>query len=159
MEDRLTLHPTWPFSLGSAVKTARYTLGLPSPVGTDSDTMWNTMQRHLKLSSNSSRCKHCWTASRHVVGHLHSAAHSWARSLTAQESFLHGAGSLHGHEQPLWMNNGTKRGVGRRGAAAAFGYEQHGLKAPNWRWKGLTTDVSRVIQGPKENPGHSLVML
>lgn len=53
------------------------------------------------VNSNSVQWKHCWTASRLLVGHLRTAANGQASSLTAQESFLHGEGSLQRHVQPL----------------------------------------------------------
>lgn len=58
--------------------------GVCLPMGTDSDMMGNMMWRHLKLL-NPVMCEYCWTASRHVVEHLCTTAHSQGWALTAQE--------------------------------------------------------------------------
>lgn len=53
------------------------------------------------VNSNPVQCKHRWTASRLVIGHLCTAAKGQTWCLTAQESFHHGEGSLQRHVQPL----------------------------------------------------------
>lgn len=61
------------------------------------------------VNSNSAQCKHCWTASKLVVGHLCSTANGQTGFLTAQESFLHGEGSLQRHVQPFnWGATGWR---------------------------------------------------
>lgn len=82
------------------------------------------------VNSNSVRCKHRWTASR-LVGHLCTAAHSQARSLTAQESFRHGEGSLQRSATTQLRMNRMKRCVRSQGTTAVFSHDQHGLKARN----------------------------
>lgn len=61
------------------------------------------------VNYNSVQCKHRWTASRRVVGHLCAAANDQAWSLTAQESLHHGEGSLQRHVQQLnWRATGWR---------------------------------------------------
>lgn len=98
------MRATWPILLGSVVNTTSQTLRLFSPVGTESDTRHDRehdTETSETVNSNSVQCKHRWTASRLVVGHLCTAANGQAWFLTAQESFLQGEGSLQRHVQPL----------------------------------------------------------
>lgn len=80
------------------------------------------------VNSNSVRCKYRWSASRLVVGHLCTAAHSQDWSLTAQESCHH---SLQRRATTQLRINWMKRCVRKPGTIAVFSHDQHGLKALN----------------------------
>jgi len=92
------------------------------------------------VNSDSVPCKHRWTASKLLVGHLRAAANGRAWWLTAQESFLRGEGSLQRHMQPLnWGAAG--------GGDMSEGQEHHQYSVlTNMLWKHWARDEDGLLQ-------------